>query len=90
MNDLDNRCETCERDIKQLRIEFDALRSEMIEVVGGVLARVDEILAKLDTSNRQMFAALRAQTEAGFASLRACIDTPSRTERKDDDPTKLN
>ena len=74
----------------QLRVEFDAFRSETIEVVGGVLARVDEILAKLDTSNRQMFAALRAQTEAGFASLRACIDAPSRTERKDDEPTKLN
>ena len=90
MSDLDSRCEKCERDIKQLQIELDAFRSETIEVVGGVLARVDEILAKLDTSNRQMFAALRAQTEAGFASLRACIGAPARAERKDDEPPKLN
>jgi hypothetical protein len=90
MSDLNSRCEKCERDIKQLQIELDAFRSETIEVVGGVLARVDEILAKLDTSNRQMFAALRAQTDAGFATLRARIDAVSRTERKDDEPPKLN
>jgi hypothetical protein len=90
MSDLDSRCEKCERDIKQLQIELDAFRSETVEVVEGVLARVDEILAKLDISNRQMFAALRAQTEAGFASLRGCIDAPSRANRKDDEPPKLN
>jgi hypothetical protein len=90
MIDFASRFENCERAIEQLRGELDALRSEMTEVVGGVLARVDEILGKLDTCNRQMFADLREQTEAGFASLRACIDAPSRTERKDDDPTKLN
>jgi mevalonate pyrophosphate decarboxylase len=89
MGDL-SRCEKCERDIQQLRIEFDALRSDMIEVVGGMLARVDEILAKVDTYNQQMFADLQAQTDAGFASLRACIDAVSRTERKDDEPPKLN
>ena len=72
-----------------MRIEIDALRSKMIEVVGGVIARVDGVLANIETCNRQMFAALRAQTEAGFASLRACIDAPSRAERKDDEPTKL-
>jgi hypothetical protein len=38
----------------------------------------------------QMFAALRAQTEEGRASLRACIGAPSRAERKDDEPPKLN
>jgi len=52
MSDLDSRCEKCERDIKQLRIELDALRSEMTEVVDRVLARVDEILGKVDTCNR--------------------------------------
>jgi hypothetical protein len=62
----------------------------MIEVVARVLARADEILAKVDTCNRQMFADLRAQTDAGFASLRACIDAVSRIERKDDEPPKLN
>jgi hypothetical protein len=90
MSDLDSRCEKCERDIRQLRIELDALRSEMTEVVDRVLARVDEILTKVDTCNGQMFAALQAQTEAGFASLRACINAPSRAERKDDEPPKLN
>jgi hypothetical protein len=54
MSDLDTRCEKCERDINQLRLELDALRSEMTQVVGGTLARVDEILAKVDTCNRQM------------------------------------
>jgi mevalonate pyrophosphate decarboxylase len=90
MSDLDSRCEKCERDIEQLRIEFDALRSEMIEVVGGMLTRVDEILSKVETYNQQMFADLQAQTDAGFASLRACIDAAYRTERKDDEPPKLN
>jgi mevalonate pyrophosphate decarboxylase len=90
MSDLDSRCEKCERDIEQLRIEFDALRSEMIEVVGGMLTRVDEILSKVETYNQQMFADLEAQTDAGFASLRACIDAAYRTERKDDEPPKLN
>jgi hypothetical protein len=39
-----------------------------------VLARVDEVLAKVEACNRQMFADLRAQTEAGFARLQARID----------------
>jgi hypothetical protein len=90
MGDLDCRCEKCERDIEQLRGEFDALRSEVIEVVRGVLARADEVLAKVETCNRQMFADLQAQTDAGFASLQACIDAAYRTERKDDEPPKLN
>ena len=69
----------------------------MIEVVGGMLARVDEVLANVDevlatvkTSNRQMLADLQAQTDAGFARLQACIEAPCRTERKDDEPPKLN
>jgi hypothetical protein len=92
MNSLDSRCEKCEQDIKRLQIELDAFRSETIKVVGGVLARVDEILAKVDTCNRQVFAALQAQTEAGFASLRAHIDSlpPPLSERKKDEPPKLN
>ena len=91
-------CEKCERDIERLRGELNVLRSEMIEVVGGMLARVDEVLANVDevlatvkTSNRQMFADLRAQTDAGFSRLQSRIDAPFRTERKDDDePPKLN
>jgi hypothetical protein len=92
MSDLDSRCEKCERDIKQLQIDLDAFRSETIEVVGGVVARIDEILAKLETSDRQMFAALKVQTEAGFASLRAHIDALPLplSERKKDEPPKLN
>ena len=31
----ESHCEKCERDIKQLRIELDALRSEMTDAVGG-------------------------------------------------------
>jgi hypothetical protein len=101
MGDLDSRCENCEREVERLRGEFDALRSEMIEVAGGVLARADEILAKVEASNRQMFADLqaqtdagfadlRAQTDAGFARLRASIDAAPRTERRNDEPPKLN
>jgi len=106
MADLDSRCEKCERDIERLRGEFDALRREIIEVgfrgefdilrseiiefVTGVLARADEGLAKVQTCNRQMFADLRAQADAGFASLQARIDAVCRTERKDDEPPKLN
>ena len=83
-------CEKCERDIERLRGELNVLRSEMIEVVGGMLARVDEVLAKVETSHRQMFVDLRAQTDAGFARLQACLHAPSRTDRKDDDePPKL-
>jgi hypothetical protein len=37
-----------------------------------------------------MFADLRAQTDAGFARLQACLDAPPRTDRKDDEPPKLN
>jgi hypothetical protein len=76
MNDLDSRCEKCEREVERLRAEFhalrreiievalrgefDALRSEIIELVRRVLARADEGLAKVQTCNRQMFADFRA------------------------------
>ena len=106
MGDLDSRYDKCERDIERLRAEFDALRreiievgfrgefdalrSEIIELVRGVLARADEGLAKVETCNRQMLANLQVQTDAGFASLRARIDAASRSERKDDEPPKLN
>ena len=86
MGDLDSRCEKCERDIEQLRGEV----GEVIELVKGVLAHVDEVLGKVEICNRQMFADLQAQTDAGFARLRACLDAASRTERKDDEPPKLN
>ena len=55
MSDLDSRCEKCERDIEQLRGELDALRLQMIDLVEGVLARVDEVLVTVKSSNRQMF-----------------------------------
>ena len=90
MGDLDSRYEKCERDIERLRGEFDALRSEIIQVATGVLARANEILAEVDSFNRQMFSNLRAQTDAGFVSLRASIDAASRTKCKDDEPPKLN
>jgi hypothetical protein len=75
MSDLDSRCEKCERDIEQL---WGAV-AEVIKLVKRVLAQVDEV-----------FGNLRAQTDAGFARLRASIDAASRTERKDDEPPKLN
>src|SRR5262249_37301306 len=106
MGDLDSRWEKCEGDIERLRGEFDALRREIIEVgfrgefdilrseiiefVTGVLARADAGLAKVQTCNRQMFADLRAQADAGFASLQARIDAVGRTERKDEEHTKWN
>jgi hypothetical protein len=88
MSDLDSRCEKCERDIEQLRGQV----VEVIELVEGVLSRVDEVLAKIETCNRQMFADLRAQTEAGFASLQARIDALPLplSERRNDEPPKLN
>src|SRR6516162_3050807 len=56
MSDVDSRCEKCERDIEQLRGELDALRLQMIDIVEGVLARVDEVLVTVKSANRQMFA----------------------------------
>jgi hypothetical protein len=88
VNDLASRCEKCEWDIDQLRAEV----GQMIELVEGVLARVDEVLAKVEIYNRQMFADLQAQTEAGFASLQARIDALPLplSERRNDEPPKLN
>jgi hypothetical protein len=83
MGDLDK---STSGDIEQLRGQV----GEVIALVLKVLAQVDEVLAKVETSNRQMFATLQAQTDAGFARLRASIDAVSRTERKDDEPPKLN
>ena len=92
MGDLGSRCEKCERDIEQLRRELDALRLNMIDVVEGVLARVDDILVKVESHNRQMFSDLQAQTERGFASLQARIDALPLplSQRKNDEPPKLN
>jgi hypothetical protein len=101
MSDLDSRCEKCERDIEQLWgavakvIELvKGVLAQVDEVLGkvemGTLAQVDEVLGKVEICNRQMFADLQAQTDAGFARLRASIDAASRTERKDDEPPKLN
>ena len=92
MSDLDSRCEKCERDIEQLRGELDALRLQMIDLVEGVLARVDEVLVTVKSDNRQMFADLQAQTDRGFASLQARIDALPLplSEHKNDEPPKLN
>ena len=92
MSDLDSRCEKCERDIEQLRGELDALRLQMIDLVEGVLARVDEVLVTVKSSNRQMFSDLQAQTDRGFASLQARIDALPLplSEHKNDEPPKLN
>jgi hypothetical protein len=103
MSDLESRCEKCEQNIAQLRGELDALRLQMIDIVEGVLARVDEILVKVDSdnqqmfskvesANRQLFSDLQAQTKRGFADLQASINAlplPS-CQRKDDEPPKLN
>jgi hypothetical protein len=67
MSDLNNRCEKCERDIEQLRGEV----GEVIALVRGVLAQVDEVLGKVEICNRQMFADLQAQTDAGFVLSQA-------------------
>jgi hypothetical protein len=85
---LDSRCEKCERDIKQLRSEV----GEMIELVRGVLARVGEVLAEVETCNRQMFSDLQAQTDRGFASLQASINALPLplAQRQNDEPPKLN
>jgi hypothetical protein len=83
MGDLDK---SASGDIEQLRGEV----GEVITLVRKVLAQVDEVLGKVEICNRQMFADLQAQTDAGFARLRACLDAASRTERKDDEPPKLN
>jgi hypothetical protein len=92
MSDLDSRCEKCERDIQHLRGELDVLRLKMIDVIEGVLARVDEILVKVEFHNRQIFSDLQAQTDRGFASLQARIDALPLplSQRKNDEPPKLN
>jgi hypothetical protein len=92
MSDLDSRCEKCERDIEQLRGELDALRLLMIDVVGGVLARVDEVLVNVESANRQMFSDLQAQTDRGFADLQASINALPLpvSQRNNDEPPKLN
>ena len=59
VHDLDIRCEKCERHIVQLWVEVGAV----IKLVREGLARVGEVLAQVETCNRQMFADLEAQTE---------------------------
>ena len=88
MSDLDIRYEQSKQDIEKLRGEV----ADVIELVAGVLARVDEVLAKVDTCNRQMFADLRAQTEAGFASLKSEINSLPLplSESKKGKPPNLN
>ena len=81
MGDLDSRCEKCERDIEQLRGELDALRLQMIDLVEGVLARVDEVLVTVKSANRQMFAEIddvlvtvKSDNRRMFSDLQAQTD----------------
>ena len=81
MSDVDSRCEKCERDIEQLRGELDALRLQMIDIVEGVLARVDEVLVTVKSDNRQMFAevddvlvTLKSDNRRMFSDLQAQTD----------------
>ena len=81
MSDVDSRCEKCERDIEQLRGELDALRLQMIDIVEGVLARVDEVLVTVKSANRQMFAeiddvlvTLKSDNRRMFSDLQAQTD----------------
>src|SRR5262245_33970609 len=102
MSEFRSPCEKCQGDIAQLRGELDALRLQMIDIVEGVLARVDEILVKVDSDNQQMFSKvesanrqmlsdLQAQTKRGFADLQASInDALPLAQRKNDEPPKLN
>ena len=81
MSDLDSRCEKCERDIEQLRGELGALRLQTIDIVEGVLARVDEVLVTVKSANRQMFAevddvlvTLKSDNRRMFSDLQAQTD----------------
>jgi len=81
MSDVDSRCEKCERDIEQLRGELDALRLQMIDIVEGVLARVDEVLVTVKSANRQMFAEIddvlvtvKSDNRRMFSDLQAQTD----------------
>jgi hypothetical protein len=82
MIDFANRFENCERAIEQLRGELDALQSVMQrhldDIITAVLLRInrmDTVLGGIEDANREMFADLRTQTEAGFARLRI-LSTP--------------
>ena len=87
MGDLNNHCEKCVKDMEQLRGEV----AEAIALVKVTLSQVDDLLGKIEISNQQIFADLKAQTNAGFASLRACISEVGRSmRREDDEPPKLN
>ena len=81
-------CEQCAPTMEQVWAKV----AEVIELVEGVLARVDEVLAKVEMDNRQMFADLKAQTDAGFASLQSQISAPPLplSQDEDDEPPKLN
>ena len=88
MSDLESRCEKCERDIEQVRSEV----TEVMELVRGVFARVDEVIVEVVSANRQIFSDLQTQTARGFASLQARIAALplSLSEHKNDEPPKLN
>ena len=74
--------------MEQLRAKV----ADVIDLVGGVIARVDEALAQVQTSNRQMLSDLQAQTKAGFAGLRSEINALPLplSARKKDEPPNLN
>jgi hypothetical protein len=75
-------CERCERDIERLRGELNILRSEMIEVVGGMLARVDEVLARSKLATARCLRIFeRRPTPALRACRRASTHRPGLTAR---------
>jgi predicted nucleic acid-binding Zn-ribbon protein len=95
MSDFSSRFEICERAIEQLRSELDALQSVMHRHLDDIITamllrmdRMDTVLGGIEHANRNMFADLRTQTEAGFARLRTLID--ALPESKDDEPPKLD
>jgi hypothetical protein len=74
--------------MEQLRAKV----AEVIEIVEGVLARVGDVLVKVEINKVRMLADLQAQTNVGFASLQSQINALPLplSERKKDEPPKMN
>ena len=98
MSDFASRFEKCERAIEQLRGELDALQSVMHRHLDDIItasAFADGSMISSCRYRRPLIARClqisQAQTEAGFASLRrASTAAVALSERKEDEPPKLN